>query len=64
MLVEEAKDIRPSLNSQELAEIHGLAFDELLRASLSDWLNTQKGEFTTAADYVRTKNAELYHRLA
>jgi antitoxin FitA len=49
---------------QELAIVHGVALEVLLKASLEDWLNSQKSEFVDAADYVLTKNAELYQRLA
>jgi predicted transcriptional regulator len=49
---------------QELAEVHGIALEVLLKASLEDWLNSQKSEFVDAASYVLTKNAELYRRLA
>jgi antitoxin FitA len=49
---------------QELATMHGIALEVLLKASLEDWLNTQKSEFVDAANYVLTKNAELYRRLA
>lgn len=49
---------------QNLAAVHGIALDVLLKASLEDWLNTQKSEFVDAANYVLTKNAELYRRLA
>jgi antitoxin FitA len=43
---------------------HGIAIEVLLKISLEDWLNAQKDEFLDAADYVLTKNAELYQRLA
>jgi antitoxin FitA len=49
---------------QDLATGHGIAIEVLLRASLGDWLNHQKREFSDTADYVLTKNAELYRRLA
>lgn len=49
---------------QELAEVHGIALEVLLKAGLEDWLNSQKSEFVDAANYVLTKNAELYRRLA
>ncbi|MBD2001313.1 DNA-binding protein [Leptolyngbya sp. FACHB-541] len=49
---------------QDLAAAHGIAFEVLLKASLEDWLNSQKSEFLDAANYVLTKNAELYRRLA
>lgn len=49
---------------QDLATVHGIALEVLLKASLEDWLSSQKTEFVDAADYVLTKNAELYQRLA
>jgi len=49
---------------QNLARVHGIATEVLLKASLEDWLNLQKGDFVNAADYVVAKNAELYRRLA
>ncbi|OUC15003.1 MAG: DNA-binding protein [Alkalinema sp. CACIAM 70d] len=49
---------------KDLAAIHGVAIEVLLKASVEDWLNSQNSEFVDAADYVLTKNAELYRRLA
>ncbi|MEB3295545.1 MAG: DNA-binding protein [Synechococcales bacterium] len=47
-----------------MATVHGIAIEVLLKASLEDWLNSQKTEFVDAANHVLTKNAELYQRLA
>jgi hypothetical protein len=49
---------------ENLARVHGIATEVLLKASLEDWLNLQKGDFVSAADYVLERNAELYQRLA
>ncbi len=49
---------------QNLAKVHGIAIELLLKASLEDWLSLQKDDFVNAADYVVAKNAELYRRLA
>ena len=49
---------------QNLAAVHGIALEVLLKASLEDWLNSQKSEFVDAANYVLAKNNELYRRLA
>jgi predicted transcriptional regulator len=49
---------------QNLAKLHGIATEVLLKASLEDWLNLQKDDFVDAANYVLVKNAELYRRLA
>jgi antitoxin FitA len=37
---------------QDLATVHGIAVEVLLKASLEDWLNSQKSEFVDAANYV------------
>ena len=49
---------------ENLASVHGIALDALLRAGLEDWLSSQKADFVDAANYLLTKNAELYQRLA
>lgn len=49
---------------QELARVHGIPPEALLRASIEDWLSSPKSDFTQAAEYVLNKNAELYRRLA
>ncbi|MFQ4142673.1 DNA-binding protein [Chlorogloeopsis sp. ULAP02] len=49
---------------QDLAAVYGIRLEVLLKVSLEDWLNSQKSEFVDAANYVLTKNAELYRRLA
>ncbi|NJK64875.1 MAG: DNA-binding protein [Synechococcaceae cyanobacterium SM2_3_1] len=49
---------------QNLASVHGIVTEVLLKASLANWLNLQKGDFVNAADYVLEKNAELYRCLA
>jgi hypothetical protein len=48
---------------QDLATVYGIALEDLLKASLEDWINSQKSEFVDAANYVLAKNAELYQRL-
>jgi antitoxin FitA len=49
---------------QDLAKVHGIPVEVLLKASLEDLINLQKGDFVNTADYVLIKNAELYRRLA
>lgn len=49
---------------QDLAKVHGIPPEALLRESIEDWLSSPKSEFTDAANYVLNKNAELYRRLA
>ena len=54
----------PMLRLKELAAEAGVAPEELLRASVEQWLVRPKDDFTQAAGYVLKKNAELYRRLA
>ncbi len=49
---------------QNLASMHGIALETLLKASLEDWINSRESDFSDAADYVLKKNADLYRRLA
>lgn len=49
---------------QNLARVHGIATEVLLKASLEDWLNLQKGDFVDAVDHLLGKNAKLYRCLA
>jgi antitoxin FitA len=49
---------------KQLARENNISAEDLLRASIEDWLTYSKNEFTEAADYVLKKNAELYRRLA
>lgn len=49
---------------QNLAKIHNISHEALLRASRKDWLDSPNNKFTDAAAYVLKKNAELYRRLA
>lgn len=46
------------------AERLGLTPEDLARAAIADLLATTGEDFTTAADRVLKKNAELYRRLA
>ncbi len=48
---------------QALAQAYRIAPENLLRASVDDWLNSQTDEFSDVADYILKKNAELYRRL-
>ncbi len=47
----------------ELANEMNLQPEELARAGLEDWLGQPREDFRKAAQYVLTKNAELYRRL-
>jgi antitoxin FitA len=49
---------------QELASLHGISPEDLLRVTIEDWLNSPKKQFSEAANYVLKKNAELYKCLA
>lgn len=54
----------PMLRLKELAIEAGVAPEELLHASIVEWLARPKDDFAQAASYVLNKNAELYRRLA
>ncbi|HSK81182.1 MAG TPA: CopG family transcriptional regulator [Thermoanaerobaculia bacterium] len=49
---------------EELAREGGVAPEELLRASVEDWLAEPREDFARAASYVLQKSKELYRRLA
>lgn len=42
-------------NLLDLARVHGIALEVLLKASLEDWLNSQRSEFVDAANKVITR---------
>jgi hypothetical protein len=52
------------LKLKERAAQLGVAPEELVQASLEEWLNRPEEEFNRSVDYVLKKNAELYRRLA
>jgi hypothetical protein len=52
------------LRLKELASEAGIDPEELLHASIVEWLASPKDDFAQAAAYVLKKNAELYRRLA
>jgi hypothetical protein len=49
---------------KELAREANVAPEDLVRASLEEWLKHPKDDFARAANYVIQKNVELYRRLA
>jgi predicted transcriptional regulator len=49
---------------RELAQEAKVAPEELVRASVEEWLSQPKDDFARAAAYVLQKNAALYRRLA
>jgi len=42
----------------------GISPEELIRATLEEWLRRPRDDFQQAASYLLQKNAELYRRLA
>jgi hypothetical protein len=48
----------------ELARQLGVAPEDLVRVSIEELLARPEADFEQAVDYVLTKNAELYRRLA
>jgi antitoxin FitA len=52
------------LKLKELADEAKVPPEELLRASVEEWLSQPKDDFASAAEYVLKKNAELNRRLA
>lgn len=52
------------LRLEELAKEARVAPEELVRASVEEWLSRPKDDFVQAASYVLQKNAELYQRLS
>lgn len=59
-----------NIPDERLEELHslaresGISSNDLLRASIEDWLNRPQSDFETIAREVLAKNAELYRRLA
>ena len=53
-----------ALKLKERTEQSGLTPEELLRASVQEWLTRPKQDFEAAAAFVLNKNAELYRRLS
>ncbi|MGD2180588.1 DNA-binding protein [Lusitaniella coriacea] len=48
---------------QHIAQENGVSPEELLQASMEDWLSHPKSEFSQAAQYVLAKNAKLYQHI-
>ena len=49
---------------QKLAQESQVSPEDLLQASIENWLTSPKKEFSEAVSYVLQKNAVLYRRLA
>jgi hypothetical protein len=62
--------ITVALPEERLAKLHemarqlGVVPEELVRVSIEELLTRTEEDFEQAVDYVLTKNAELYRRLA
>lgn len=54
----------PMFRLKELATEAGVDPEELLQASITEWLARPKDDFAQAAAYILKKNSELYKRLA
>jgi hypothetical protein len=48
----------------KLAQAAGMTPEELVQASIDEWLSEHENRFADAARYVLEKNKELYRRLA
>lgn len=49
---------------QEKAKLLGILPKQLIKAAVTDLLNIQDEDFLSAANYVFSKNKELYKRLS
>ena len=49
---------------EELAAEARTSPEDLVRASVDEWLSRPKDDFVRTAEYVLQKNADLYRRLA
>jgi hypothetical protein len=47
---------------QQIAQEKNITPEELLQAKINEWLTQPFDEFNHIANYVLTKNAELYNR--
>ncbi len=63
-------EITISISEERLEQLRRIAIEtgtsaeDLVRASLEDWLRQPREDFTEAAQRVLQKNTELYRRLA
>ncbi|MDJ0572668.1 MAG: ribbon-helix-helix protein, CopG family [Pleurocapsa sp. MO_192.B19] len=48
----------------QLAQESGISTQDLLRASIEDWLNHPQKDFIEATNKILNQNKELYKRLA
>ncbi|HAC64924.1 MAG TPA: DNA-binding protein [Cyanothece sp. UBA12306] len=49
---------------QKIAQEKGITPEELLQTKINEWLTPTPDDFNQVANYVLTKNAQLYNRLA
>ncbi len=49
---------------QEIARRFNVRVEDLARVGIEEWLRQPDETFVAAADYILTKNADLYRRLA
>ncbi|MGK7945100.1 MAG: DNA-binding protein [Microcystaceae cyanobacterium] len=49
---------------QQIAQQKGITPEELLQTKINEWLIQTPDKFNQVTNYVLTKNAELYNRLA
>ena len=49
---------------QKIAQEKGVTIEEVLQTKINEWLNPNPDNFNQVANYVLSKNAELYKRLA
>lgn len=49
---------------KKIAEEKGITIEEVLQTKINEWLTLNPEDFNQVANYVLTKNAELYNRLA
>ncbi|MGK7940409.1 MAG: DNA-binding protein [Crocosphaera sp.] len=49
---------------QKIAQERGITIEEVLQTKINKWLTPNSEDFKQVANYVLSKNAELYQRLA
>ena len=49
---------------QQIANQQDISSEKILESKIAEWLQESQTDFNQAANYVLTKNSELYQRLA
>ncbi len=49
---------------QKIAKERGITVEEVVQTKINEWLTPNPEDFNQVANYVLTKNPELYNRLA